>query len=91
MADSLNRNFYDRLLSRRYSYKYNGKDLGNVEMKYLKGKVIIMVNNSHLFESQIIVPITPDDGSESGLLPGFSMFLTILSLTIGLIYSTRRD
>lgn len=44
MADSLNRNFYDRLLSRRYSYKYNGKDLGNVEMKYLEGKVIIMVN-----------------------------------------------
>lgn len=44
MADSLNKNLYDRLLSRRYSYKYNGKDLGNVEMKYLKGKVIIMVN-----------------------------------------------
>ena len=44
MADSLNRNFYDRLLSRRYSYQYNGKDLGNVEMKYLEGKVIIMVN-----------------------------------------------
>ena len=54
-------------------------------------EVIIMVNNSHLFESQIIDPITPDDDSESGLLPGFSMFLTILSLTIGLIYSTRRD
>ena len=54
-------------------------------------EVIIMVNNSHLFESQIIEPITPDDDSESGLLPGFSMFLTVLSLTIGLIYSTRRD
>ena len=38
-----------------------------------------------------IEPITPDDDSESGLLPGFSMFLTVLSLTIGLIYSTRRD
>ena len=45
MADSLNKNFYDRLLSRRYSYQYNGKDLGNVEMKYLKSKVIIIVNN----------------------------------------------
>jgi hypothetical protein len=54
-------------------------------------EVIIMVNNSHLFGSQIIEPITPDDESESGVLPGFSMFLTILSLTIGLIYSTRRD
>ena len=54
-------------------------------------EVIVMVNNSHLFESQIIEPITPDDDSESGFLPGFSMFLTIFSLTIGLIYSTRRD
>jgi hypothetical protein len=45
MADSLNKNFYDRLLSRRYSYQYNGKDLGNVEMKYLQKKVIIIVNN----------------------------------------------
>ena len=54
-------------------------------------EIIIMVNNSHLFESQIIEPNTPDDDSDSGLLPGFSMFLTILSLTIGLIYSTRRD
>ena len=54
-------------------------------------EAIIMVNNSHLFGSQIIEPITPEDDSESGLLPGFSMFLTILSLTIGLIYSTRPD
>ena len=54
-------------------------------------EAIIMVNNSHLFESQIIEPITSDDDSESGLLPGFGMFLTVLSLTIGLIYSTRRD
>jgi len=45
MADSLNKHFYDRLLSRRYSYQYNGQDLGNVEMKYLKSKVIIITNN----------------------------------------------
>jgi hypothetical protein len=54
-------------------------------------EVIFMVNNSHLFQSQVIDSITPVDDSGSGLLPGFSMFLTILSLTIGLIYSTRRD
>ncbi len=45
MADSINRHFYDRLLTRRYSYQYGGKDLGDVEMKYLNSKVIIMINN----------------------------------------------
>lgn len=46
MADSINRHFYDRLLTRRYSYQYGGKDLGDVEMKYLNSKVIIMINNA---------------------------------------------
>ena len=45
MADSLNKHFYDKLLSRRFSYQYNGKDLGNIEMKYLNSKVIIITNN----------------------------------------------
>ena len=54
-------------------------------------EVIIMVNNSHLFEDATSLPLIPDDDSGTGLLPGFSMFLTIFALTIGLIYSTRRD
>ncbi len=54
-------------------------------------EVIIMVNNSHLFEDASSLPLIPDEDSGTGLLPGFSMFLTIFALTIGLIYSTRRD
>jgi|TARA_B110000285_G_C15139493_1_gene629769 hypothetical protein len=45
MADSLNKHFYDRLLSRRFSYQYNGKDLGDVQMKELNSKVVIITNN----------------------------------------------
>ena len=53
-------------------------------------EVLLMVNNSHLFESDLVEPVVSDEGPGS-LLPGFSMFLTLLSLTVGLIYSTRRD
>ena len=53
-------------------------------------ELVLMVNNSHLFQSDIN-PITPIDDSESGSLPGFSVILAIMSLTIGLIYSNRRD
>ena len=53
-------------------------------------EVILMVNNSHLFESDLVEPVVSDEGP-GGLLPGFSMFLTLLSLTVGLIYSNRRD
>ena len=53
-------------------------------------EVLLMVNISHLFESDLVEPVVSDEGPGS-LLPGFSMFLTLLSLTIGLIYSTRRD
>jgi|TARA_B110000438_G_scaffold283451_1_gene311482 hypothetical protein len=54
-------------------------------------EVILMVNNTHLFEEQNITPIPSEDNEETGFLPGPSIVLTILSLTIGLIYSTRRD
>ena len=53
-------------------------------------EVLLMVNNSHLFESDLVEPVVSDE-EPGGLLPGFSMFLTLLSLTVGLIYSTRRD
>ena len=53
-------------------------------------EVLLMVNNSHLFESDLVEPVVSDEET-GGLLPGFSMFLTLLSLTVGLIYSTRRD
>jgi hypothetical protein len=53
-------------------------------------EVLLMVNNSHLFESDLVEPVVSDD-DQGSLLPGFSMFLTLLSLTVGLIYSTRRD
>ena len=51
--------------------------------------VILMVNNTHLFESDEITP--PPNQEDKGSLPGPGIVLTILSLTIGLIYSTRRD
>ena len=51
--------------------------------------VILMVNNTHLFESDEISP--PPSQEDKGSLPGPGIVLTILSLTIGLIYSTRRD
>ena len=54
-------------------------------------EVLLMVNNSHLFEVDLVEPSGPGEDSETGLLPGFSMFLTIFALTIGLIYSSRRD
>jgi len=53
-------------------------------------ELVLMVNNSHLFQSDVN-PITPIDDSESGSLPGFSAIIAIMSLTIGLIYSNRRD
>ncbi len=53
-------------------------------------EVLLKVNNSHLFESDLIEPDVSDDGGDTGLLPGFSMLLALLSLTVGLIYSTRR-
>jgi len=53
-------------------------------------EVVLIVNNTHLFEEE--VTIQPHPSSENGgFLPSASIVLTILSLTIGLIYSTRRD
>jgi hypothetical protein len=54
-------------------------------------EVLLTVNNTHLFESDLLEPVDTVDDSETGLLPGFTMILTLMSLTIGLIYSTRRD
>ena len=54
-------------------------------------EVVLMVNNTHLFEEQNPTLAPPTIKEETGFLPGPSIVLTILSLTIGLIYSTRRD
>ena len=53
-------------------------------------EVVLMVNNTHLFESEDI-SLPPVSKEDTGFLPGPSLVLTILSLTIGLIYSTRRE
>jgi hypothetical protein len=53
-------------------------------------EVVLMVNNTHLFESEDI-SLPPENKEDTGFLPGPSLVLTILSLTIGLIYSTRRE
>ncbi|MBT4179988.1 MAG: hypothetical protein HOE00_00065 [Euryarchaeota archaeon] len=52
-------------------------------------EVVMMVNNSHLFEDKTPLPV--ENSKETGFLPGSSIVLTILALTIGLIYSTRRE
>jgi hypothetical protein len=52
-------------------------------------EVIMMVNNSHLFNT--IAPLPVENPKETGFLPGPSIVLTILALTAGLIYSTRRE
>jgi hypothetical protein len=68
MADSLNKHLYDRLLSRRYSYQYNGKDMGNVEMKYLKNKVIIITNkveDTNMEDSKLFEYINILSGGEN--------------------------
>lgn len=44
MADSLYANFSERMLTRKYSYEYNGGDLGNVKIRNLLGKVVIIIN-----------------------------------------------
>jgi len=44
MADSIYSNFSDRILTRQYSYEYNGKDLGNAKIEDLFEKIIIIVN-----------------------------------------------
>jgi|TARA_B110000438_G_scaffold133363_1_gene129222 hypothetical protein len=54
-------------------------------------EVVLMVNNTHLFEEQNPTLPPPTNNEDNGFLPGPSIVLTILSLTIGLIYSTRRD
>ncbi|MDE0953635.1 MAG: hypothetical protein OR994_03065 [Candidatus Poseidoniales archaeon] len=56
-------------------------------------EVIVIVNNTHLFENEVLPSChpCPSPDEETGILPGPSIVLTILSLTIGLIYSTRRD
>jgi len=52
-------------------------------------EVVVLVNNSHLFEDMVTLPV--ENSKETGFLPGSSIVLTILALTIGLIYSTRRE
>jgi hypothetical protein len=54
-------------------------------------EVVLMVNNTHLFEEQNPTLPPPGSNEDNGFLPGSGVVLTILSLTIGLIYSTRRD
>ena len=44
MADSIYSNFSDKILTRQYSYEYNGKDLGNAKIEDLFDKIIIIVN-----------------------------------------------
>ena len=44
MAESIYNNFSDKMLSRQYSYEYNGKDLGNAKIRDLVGKIVIIVN-----------------------------------------------
>ena len=44
MADSLYSNFSERILTRQYSYEYNGKDMGNTKIRNLLGKIVLIVN-----------------------------------------------
>ena len=44
MAESIYNNFSDKMLSRQFSYEYNGKNLGNAKIKDLVGKIVIIVN-----------------------------------------------
>tara|TARA_Y100000996_G_scaffold129111_2_gene97984 strand:- start:13487 stop:14794 length:1308 start_codon:yes stop_codon:yes gene_type:complete len=44
MADSLYSNFSEQILTRQYSYEYNGKDMGNTKIKDLLEKIVIIVN-----------------------------------------------
>ena len=53
-------------------------------------EVVLIVNNTHLFEEEVTIQPHPSP-ENGGFLPSASIVLTILSLTIGLIYSTRRD
>lgn len=51
MANSIYRNLEQRVLGKKYSYENNGKNLGEIELKYLMGKVVIIVDKSNaLFE-----------------------------------------
>jgi len=54
-------------------------------------EVVIDINNTHLFEETIIEPGDKNPDTDTGILPSASFSLTLLSITIGLIYSTRRD
>jgi|TARA_R110001592_G_scaffold86313_2_gene254710 hypothetical protein len=44
MADSLYSNFSEKILTRKYSYEYNGKDVGNTKIKDVLGKIVLIVN-----------------------------------------------
>ena len=44
MAQSIFQHFSERILSRKYSYEYNNKDLGEVAIKDLREKIVIMIN-----------------------------------------------
>jgi len=44
MADTLYNSFSEEILTRQYSYEYNGKDLGNTKIKDLLGKIVLIVN-----------------------------------------------
>ena len=54
MAESIYNNFSDKMLSRQYSYEYNGKDLGNAKIKDLVGKIVIIVNKVNDSNNSVI-------------------------------------
>lgn len=52
MADTIYSTFHSRLLSKEYSYQYNGNNLGSVPLKEFTGKIIISVDRSNpMFEN----------------------------------------
>tara|TARA_B100001769_G_C22112606_1_gene602503 strand:+ start:2095 stop:3393 length:1299 start_codon:yes stop_codon:yes gene_type:complete len=44
MAQSIFQHFSEKILPRKFSYEYNNKDLGEVAIKDLREKIVIMIN-----------------------------------------------